>query len=156
DDHQLTLLPLIAGERSPNWRADVRGALTGLSQNTGAEHILRAAMDGVALQLALVWELLKSAVPNVRHIIASGGAASASPLWMQTVADALNETVVVLAEREATSHGAALLVLEAVGALRIEDATFAMRAQHEPRAAQHAIYLHALERQQQLYARLFG
>lgn len=54
DAHALTFLPLIAGERSPGWRADARGALTGLSLTTQPADLMRASLEAVAIRLGFV------------------------------------------------------------------------------------------------------
>src|SRR5688500_8419628 len=54
DAHGLTVLPFFAGERAPGWRGDKRAAFTGLSLDTTAVEITRAALEAVALRLAMV------------------------------------------------------------------------------------------------------
>src|SRR5205807_2026664 len=39
DDHGLTVLPFLAGERCPNWRGDARAAFVGLSQATSPKEL---------------------------------------------------------------------------------------------------------------------
>src|SRR5438094_607297 len=52
DAHGLTVLPFLAGERAPGWRGDRRGAVAGLSLDTGPLEIVRAALEAVALRRA--------------------------------------------------------------------------------------------------------
>src|SRR6185312_3584306 len=54
DTHGLTVLPFLAGERAPGWRGDRRAAITGLSLDTTALDVVHAALEAVALRLALV------------------------------------------------------------------------------------------------------
>ncbi|MGH6693158.1 MAG: gluconokinase, partial [Gammaproteobacteria bacterium] len=51
DEHGLTALPFLAGERAPGWRGDRRAAVTGLSLDTTALDVVHAALEGVALRL---------------------------------------------------------------------------------------------------------
>ncbi len=60
DGHGLTVLPFWAGERSPNWRGDTRGAITGLSLATQPADIMRAAMEAISYQFAAVFETLQA------------------------------------------------------------------------------------------------
>ena len=123
------------------------GAITGLSLDTKPVAILRAAMEAVALRFALIHDLL----PPAREIVASGGALLRSPAWMQILADALGRPVTASAEAEASSRGAALLALEALGH---EPAPAALGASVTPDPAHHARYRAALYRQKDLYGKL--
>jgi gluconokinase len=147
DDHGLTVLPFLAGERAPGWRGDRRAVMAGLSLDTTAVDILHAALESVALRLALVYDLLAPLAAPDHIVVASGGAISRSAHWRQMLADALGRPLHCSAESEATGRGAALLALEAVGAVR--DAT-ALRGNIgeviRPDPARHARYRAALER----------
>ena len=147
DDHGLTVLPFLAGERAPGWRGDRRAAIGGLSLSTTAADILYAALESVALRLALVYELLAPLASADHVIVASGGAVSRSPLWRRMLADALGRPIHCSAESEATGRGAALLAMEALGA--VADTAAVRGAVAEvvtPDAARHARYRAALER----------
>ena len=54
DAHGLTVLPFWAGERSPGWSTEARGAILGLTQRTQPIEILRAAMEAIAYRFALI------------------------------------------------------------------------------------------------------
>src|SRR5207245_215583 len=78
DAHGLTVLPFLAGERAPGWRADRRAAITGLSLDTTALDVVQAALEAVALRLALVYALLAPRAAADHLVVASGGAISHS------------------------------------------------------------------------------
>ena len=132
DDHGLTMLPFLTGERAPIWDDDAVGTVTGLRLSTGAPELIRAGMEAVAYRFRLMYDGLKP-VAGVDHaIIANGGAILRSPAWLQMMADVLEHPVVALdPHEESTARGAAVLALEAAGligsveALRqpIEDGT---------------------------------
>ena len=153
DGHGLTVLPLWAGERSPGWAADARGALVGLRLHTSPVEILRAALEAVALYLGRITGLVRRAVPEAREVVATGGALLHSPAWLQIVADVLDQPVLVSSEPEASSRGAALLALEALGALPggLEALEPAVERVYEPIPAHVARYRAAAERQARLY-----
>ena len=93
--------------------------------------------------------------PQASRIIASGGALLNSPAWIQIFADVLGRTVAVSAEPEATSRGAAVLALHALGALpSLESTHMAEEKVYEPDHTRHAIYQDAIARQRWLYDRL--
>jgi gluconokinase len=151
DGHGLTVLPFLAGERAPGWRGDRTGAIAGLRLDTTAVEIARAALEAVALRLALVHELLAPQAAPDHAIVASGAALTRSRVWTQIVADALGRPVTLSAEAEATSRGAALLALEATGGLPdLGGAPMELGEIFFPDAARHARYRAALERQRRL------
>jgi gluconokinase len=152
DAHGLTFLPFLAGERSPGWAADARATIHGLSLDTRPADVLRAGMEAVALRFAIIYAMLRQAVPEARQIVASGNGLLSSPAWMQILADALGAPITASAEPEASARGAALLVLEAQGAIpRVEDVPAALGRTYEPAAARQAVYARALERQRSYY-----
>ncbi len=155
DGHGLTVLPHLAGERAPRWRGGRHGVITGLRLDTTALEIVHAALEAVALRLALVYGLLAPCAATDHVIIASGGALGRSRAWAQIVADTLGRPIILSREPEATSRGAALLALEAMGELA--DLRAARREPGEtfrPDPGRHARYRDALERQRRLEDRV--
>lgn len=154
--HGLTILPLFAGERSTEWRTDVRGAITGLGVGTAPMEILHAALESVALRFRNVYEIMEDTFGVPREIIGSGAALLNSAVWTQMMADTLGHTVVICREREATSRGAALLALERMGAIgSISDAPADLGETVEPDRAKNEVYSAALTRQRRLYKKIF-
>jgi gluconokinase len=147
DDHGLTVLPFLAGERAPGWRGDRRGAIGGLSLDTTAVDILHAALESVALRLSLVYSLLAPLAAPDHLVVASGGAISRSPPWRRKLAHPRRRPPHSSADSEATGRGAALLALEALGVVRDTAALRGAIAEVvQPDAARHARYQAALER----------
>ncbi|HVR82835.1 MAG TPA: gluconokinase [Planctomycetota bacterium] len=155
DAHGLTFLPFLGGERSPGWAAHARASISGLSLDTKPAQILRAGMEAVALRFALIHTLLRSSFPQIQEIVTSGGALLKSPAWTQMMADALGRTILPSAEPEASSRGAALVTLEALGLLpRLEDLPAAFGPPVAFDAGRHARYTAALRRQMLQYEKL--
>jgi gluconokinase len=155
DAHGLTVLPHLAGERSPGWRGDRRGVVSGLRLDTSAVEIMRAALEAVALRLAMIYGLLAPCASAGHTIVASGGALRGSRAWTQIIADALGHPVTRSAEPEATSRGAALLALEALGVLPdLAAARPAVGETFAPDSAHHARFRDAIERQRRLEERV--
>ena len=109
------LVPAFAGLGAPHWDQYARGTITGLTRGTTAGHIARAALEGIAFQVADVLEVMKedSGIP-VRELRVDGGA-SANNLLMQFQADILQVPVVRPKVVETTALGAAYLAGLAVG-----------------------------------------
>lgn len=156
DGHGLTLLPFIAGERSPGWAAEARVTITGLNLHTRPIDLLRAALESVALRFVVLHDLIRKAVPQVREVVATGGALLASPAWMQILADALGCPLAASTESEASSRGAALLALESLGLMRVEEAGAGTGRVYEPDPGRHQRYRSALKRQIRLYEAVVG
>ena len=156
DAHGLTVLPLLAGERSPGWRGDASATIHGLTLATTPLDILRASMEAVAYRIALVYEQLRALLPAAPKIIASGGALVHSPAWGQIMADALGRPITLSQAEEASARGAALLALEALGALpSISAAPDLLGETWQPNPNHHAIYVAGLQRQMTLYGKLY-
>jgi len=149
--HGLTVLPHWAGERAPGWRGDRVGVIAGLRLDTTALEITRAALEAVALRLALVYDLLAPCAAPAHTIVASGGALARSRVWTQITADALGQPIRWSPTSEATSRGAALLALAALGVLPdLATARQELGETFVPDRARHARYRDALERQRRL------
>ena len=112
----LICLPYLLGERAPWWRAGLRGAYVGLRREHRRAHLVRAAVEGVCQQLALVRDGLTAAGIEVHDVRATGGAV-ASSLWVATLAATLDHPVRTTASPEGTAVGACLLGFHALGAL---------------------------------------
>jgi gluconokinase len=157
DEHSLTFLPLLEGERSPGWNGQARGALVGLSLATRPEQIVRAGMEGVAYRLALVFDLLRPALEGDPQIIASGGAMLHSGLWVQIVADAIGAPITISAVKEASARGVAMSALCACGEVAsLQEFPDFTGQTYQPDPGAHQRYHQAIQRQQQLYHQLFA
>jgi glycerol kinase len=105
----VTLVPAFVGLGAPHWRPDVRGAVFGLTRGTTRAHLVRAALESIALQSRdLVEAMEKDAGRRVRALRVDGGAA-ANDLLMQIQADLLGVPVVRPRVVETTALGAGLL-----------------------------------------------
>jgi gluconokinase len=94
----------------------MRGAYIGLRREHGRPHLVRAAVEGVCQQLALVRDSFAAENFAVTEVRATGGAV-ASELWVGILAAALDLPVAVADTPEGTAIGACLLGLHALGEL---------------------------------------
>jgi gluconokinase len=117
DGHGLTVLPFVAGERSPGWHGDARATIAGLSLHTRPVDIVRAGLEAIGYRFALLTSLAREAVPGVVEVVGSGGPLQASIAWAHIICDILGQPLLLSAENEATSRGVALLSLEALGVI---------------------------------------
>ena len=107
----VTFVPALAGLGSPHWDAAARGLISGITRGTTRAHLVRAALEAIAFQVADVLELL----PEPVGILRADGGASANGFLMQLQADVLGCPVEVAAEQETTALGAAALAGRAIG-----------------------------------------
>jgi gluconokinase len=149
-DHRLAAVPLIAGERSPGYRADASGFIHGLRLSTTATDITRALMEGVAIRLRLIYDLMGR--PG-DAITANGGAITGTPAFAGLLADVLAVQVAVSDVGETTSRGVARLALAALGEAvpEADDAPMI----YEPRAGVRDAVDDLIERHTRLYDRLW-
>ena len=154
---ETAVLPLFAGERSPGWSARARGAITGLSLATTPLDVARAALDGVALRLGAIYELLSPLAAEAHEVVASGGALVRSRAWAQMIADAVGRPLRLAPEREASSRGAALLASVAAGRLGdLSGADGGDGARLYPDPRRHERSRERRARQSRVYAALVG
>lgn len=130
----LLCLPYLLGERAPWWQPGLRAAWVGVRRDHGRGHLVRAAVEGVCQQLALVAEALEAAGVSVAEVRATGGALE-SPLWTSVLASCLGVPVRRAASPEGTGTGAGLLGHHALGGLPDLDSAadlVAVDAGHSP------------------------
>ncbi|MDP9372396.1 MAG: gluconokinase [Chloroflexota bacterium] len=152
DAHGLTVLPFLAGERTPDWQPRARAAILGLGLDTEPIEILRAGLEAVAYRFALVHDLLRPLANEPYEIVASGGGVEHWPVWPQIIADALGHPLVASEEHEASARGAAILALEATGVLPDLAAPVPLGRTYEPDPKAHATYREARARLERLHA----
>lgn len=152
DSHGLTVLPFWAGERSPGWHDAARAAITGMTLHTTPLDVMRASLEATAYCFANIHDRLRSIWGDTGEIVASGAGLLQSPVWMQMLADVLERPITASTVTEASSRGAALLALEACGALEdLAAAPAPLGKTYAPDPANRDRYREAMKRQQDLY-----
>ena len=115
DNGGVFLVPALAGLGAPHWDPYARGSVVGITRGTTDAHIARAALEGIAYQVAdLVTAMEDDAGEPIKELRVDGGAA-ANDLLMQFQADMLRVPVVRPTVLETTALGAAYLAGLAVG-----------------------------------------
>ncbi|EDY20968.1 carbohydrate kinase FGGY [Chthoniobacter flavus Ellin428] len=109
------LVPAFAGLGAPHWDQYARGTITGLTRGTTAAHLARAALDGIAFQVADVLEVMKQDTGIAMNGLRVDGGACANDMLMQFQADILQAPVVRPKVIETTALGAAYLAGLATG-----------------------------------------
>jgi glycerol kinase len=122
DSGGVTLVPAHAGLGAPHWRPYARGLITGLTRGTTRAHLARAALEGIALQIAdLLHAMAADTGAPLRALRVDGGAA-ANDLLMQLQADFLGVPLARPTMLEATALGAMCMAGLGVGLFDTTDA----------------------------------
>lgn len=129
-DDNVTMIPFLSGERSPGYRDNIRGCISGLTRGTTSNTVIHACLESVVLRLGRVLHLIieacasrrllrdvaevgKSSDGDVESIlVTSGTALERNALWRQMLADCTSVDVIVDSDsaEEATSRGVAILL----------------------------------------------
>ncbi|MFO7747315.1 MAG: FGGY-family carbohydrate kinase, partial [Orrella sp.] len=109
DTGDVFLVPALTGLGAPIWDGDARGLLVGMTRGTTKAHIARAALQGIALQVADVLTAMQADAETALTQLRVDGGASANNLLMQMQADLLGIEVVRPKITETTALGAAYL-----------------------------------------------
>jgi glycerol kinase len=111
----VVLVPAFTGLGAPHWDAYARGVLVGITRGTTAAHVARAALEGIAFQVADVLTAMEadSGLPTAELRV--DGGATVNDLLMQIQADLVGVPVVRPRVQETTALGAAYLAGLATG-----------------------------------------
>ena len=130
DTHGVHVVPAFTGLGAPHWRADVRGAITGLTLDDGRDEIVTATLKSVGFQTADLVAAIAADGVSVETLRVDGGMV-ANDWFCQFLADVLDVAVERTPLPETTALGAAALA--AVGAGLVEDTAAMTAAEGERR-----------------------
>jgi xylulokinase len=109
---RLLVLPYFTPSGTPYFDVSVKGAILGLDMSVTREEILKALLEGVALEIRLNIELLKQSGCEVKELRIIGGGAR-SEKHVRLKADVLGMPVSILDVSEAGCMGVAMLAMAA-------------------------------------------
>jgi glycerol kinase len=126
ETQQIYLVPAFVGLGAPHWDADARGAIFGLTRNSGPAEFARAALESVAYQTHDLLVAMKRDCGNTfgKTVLRVDGGMVASSWTMQCLADILDAPVDSPTITETTALGAAWLAGSKAG-IWPDRATFA-------------------------------
>ena len=134
----VTLVPAFTGLGAPYWAPECRGAIYGLTRNTGPAELARAALESVGFQTRDLWQAMQAAwsrASPAEDILRVDGGMAASDWTMQFLADILGAAVDRPAGLETTALGAAWLAGMRAGVYPDRDgfaATWALERRFTP------------------------
>ena len=105
------MVPAFTGLGAPYWDADARGAIYGLTRNSGPAEFARAALESVGFQTRDLLEAMKSdwQASDADGVLRVDGGMSASDWSMQFLSDIIGAPVDRPEVQETTALGAAWL-----------------------------------------------
>lgn len=111
---QVIVVPAFTGLGAPYWRPECRGAVFGLTRNSGPAELARAALESVGFQTRDLWSAMqddwaKSGAKAQTGTLRVDGGMSASDFAMQFLSDILGAPVDRPKVLETTAMGAAWL-----------------------------------------------
>lgn len=110
----LVALPYFAGERTPLFDPEARGAFLGLTLRHGRGHLYRALLEATAFGVRHNLEVIADAGGNPRRLVAVGGGTRGG-LWAQIVSDVTSRDQDVPVSTIGASYGDARLAGAAAG-----------------------------------------
>ena len=114
DTNGVWMVPAFTGLGAPHWEPNVRGSIVGLTRGTTRAHIVRAALESIALQTCdLVKAMEADSGTQLTELRVDGGAAL-NDFLMQFQADSLGIQINRPSYVETTVKGAALLAGTAI------------------------------------------
>lgn len=146
DDHGVVLVPAFTGLGAPWWDANARGALFGMTRDTGLAEIAHAAFDACALQTRDLIEAMRADAPGAfgRDVeLRIDGGMSRSVWFSQRLADLTGIAVGRASYMETTALGAALFA--GVGAGIYADAEAAAAARPSTQRLEPEMNVHGRE-----------
>ena len=115
DNGGVYLVPAFTGLGAPNWDMHARGCIVGITRGTRREHIIRAAQESIAYQVADLVRAMEADTGLELSSLKADGGASRDRFLMQFQADIIGRQVRRPVIRETTALGAAYLAGLAAG-----------------------------------------
>ncbi len=115
DTGDVWYVPALMGLGTPKWDYGARSALFGITRGTGRAEIVRAVLEGIAHRGA---DLVDAAIADCGipiDVLRIDGGMSDNPTFVQALANTTQRAVEISPVREATTRGAALFGLLALG-----------------------------------------
>jgi len=109
DSAGVTIVPAMVGLGAPYWEPEARGLVTGLTFASSAAHIARAAAASIALQVADVFEAMRTQSDVAEGAVYVDGGPSSNRFLMELVASHLGRSIEAGLAPEVSALGAATL-----------------------------------------------
>lgn len=115
DTDGVFVVPAFAGLGAPHWDSEARGLITGITRGTNKNHLIRAALESIALQSEDVMKAMAADMKQGLSTLKVDGGASMNGFLMQFQSDISGISVESASMHELTGLGVAFLSGLAVG-----------------------------------------
>jgi glycerol kinase len=119
--NEVYVVPAFAGLGAPYWDMYARGAIFGLTRDTGKDHIIKATLESLAYQTKDILNAMQEDAGVKLSILKVDGGACANNILMQFQSDILGAEVERPEVIESTALGAAYLAGIQIGLWKKED-----------------------------------
>ncbi|WP_068677067.1 gluconokinase [Oceanobacillus sp. Castelsardo] len=152
----IVFLPYVNGERAPLWDGRAKGNFFGLSINHKKEHLARAVLEGIALNIYQIGKSLEKIAGAPEKISVNGGLTK-SKLWVQIMADIFGKEIYLSETHHNAAWGAAWTALVGIGkADSFEDikSSLPKESKVEPNMENHELYASIYKKYSKLLANI--
>ena len=115
DSNDVIIVPAFTGLGAPYWDMNARGIITGISRGVNRNHIVRAALEGIAFQVHDLLDSISKDLDGNISVLQVDGGAVANNFLMQFQADILQIKIDRPKNIESTALGAGMLAGLGVG-----------------------------------------
>jgi xylulokinase len=153
DPTDLLVLPYFSATGTPYFDTRAKGAIIGLQLSSTKGDIIKALLEGVALEMKLNLQLMEQSGMNITTFIATGGG-TRNNTWVQLKSDVLNKKIIVRDVNESGCYGAAMLACSAMEKIPVEDLLRQSKIENlvfSPNSRKAKIYDKKFEAYKQLY-----
>lgn len=119
DNGGVYFVSALAGLSAPYWANDVKGSIYGLSASCDKRHIVRAALESIAYQIAQIISLITEDSGICIKDLRVDGGLTKSPFLMQFQSDIMGLPLSTMKDHETTAKGIAMLAGLSIGMFEI-------------------------------------
>jgi glycerol kinase len=117
-NENVIIIPALTGLGAPHWKPDARGAIFGITRNTGIAEIVKATLDSIAYQtFDLVLCMQKDSKRKIKEMRVDGGMINNNN-FIQSLSNILQIKIILPKDSETTALGAAYLAALSCGLLK--------------------------------------
>ena len=122
-DHNsdIVFIPALSGLGCPYWNSDFQGTILGLTRKTTKKEITRAALEGVAHQVADLLDAISANCSNPLKILATDGGMTENKYFNDLLAKTTGVIIQTSTNSEMTSIGAGILAGLGSGFMKLDD-----------------------------------
>lgn len=152
--NEVYMVPAFTGLGAPYWDMYARGAIFGLTRDTGKDHIIKATLEAIAYQTKDILEAMQQDAGIQLAELKVDGGACVNTVLMQFQADILGCNVERPTQVESTALGAAYMAgitagmwdMKTIAGMRTVDCMFTPKMDPERRTRLYAKWKQAVER----------